>query len=63
MGLFSYIAAAGQEKFSGLLIYRSSEVVDGVMQYDFSGPIVFWISASVVSGILSVMTWKTKVCE
>ncbi len=60
VGIFSYIGAAFQEQVSGWLIERNSEMVDGVMKYDFSEPIMFWIGASVVSMILAAFLWKVR---
>jgi len=63
VGVFSYIATAIQENVSSCLIQKGSSVVEGVKHYDFSNAIIFWIGASVVSLLLSLMTWKAKVSE
>ncbi len=60
IGIFSYAAAALQENISGRLIERHMEVIDGVNHYDFSTPIVFWISASVVALCLSCTLWNAR---
>jgi OPA family sugar phosphate sensor protein UhpC-like MFS transporter len=62
VGVFSYIATALQENISAWLIKSGSTVVDGVItHYNFDKAIVFWIGASAVSVLLSLMTWKAKV--
>lgn len=61
VGVFSYIATAIQENVSAWLIKGGSTVVDGVTHYNFDRVIVFWLGASVVSMLLSLMTWKAKV--
>jgi OPA family sugar phosphate sensor protein UhpC-like MFS transporter len=61
VGVFSYVGAAIQERVSGILIDRGSTIVDGVRTYDFSNVIWFWISASVLSAILSATLWRVRV--
>ncbi|OVE80255.1 MFS transporter [bacterium I07] len=61
VGVFSYLGAAFQERISGHLIQKGMTVVDGVNQYDFSTPILFWIGSSIVSLLLAASLWKVKV--
>jgi OPA family sugar phosphate sensor protein UhpC-like MFS transporter len=63
IGVFSYIGAGLQDQISGFLIDKNSMLVDGVMQYDFSTVIVYWIGSSIVSMILASTLWKIKVRE
>jgi len=63
IGVFSYLAAATQERISGYLIEKGTTIIDGVRQYDFSSAIVFWVGASVVSLILATSLWNAKVSD
>ncbi|MFH0989410.1 MAG: MFS transporter [bacterium] len=63
IGVFSYLAAATQERISGFLIEKGTIVIDGVRHYDFSAAIVFWVGASVVSLILATSLWNAKVSD
>ena len=60
IGVFSYLAAATQDRISGHLIEQGTTIVDGVRVYDFSQAISFWIGASVVSLILSTTLWRVQ---
>ncbi len=60
VGIFSYIGAALQESISGYLIDKNSHMVDGVLVYDFTQPVMFWIAASSLSVILAASLWKVK---
>jgi MFS transporter, OPA family, sugar phosphate sensor protein UhpC len=60
IGIFSYIGAGIQENISGYLIQKGSSMVDGVLVYDFSDVIVFWIAASVVSMLLAATLWRVR---
>ena len=60
IGVFSYVAAATQERISGWLIQRGMVVVDGVRHYDFSTAIWFWIASSVVSLALTTTLWRVR---
>jgi len=61
IGVFSYIGAGLQDQISGFLIGSNSTLVDGVMQYDFSTVIIYWIGSSIISMILASTLWKIKV--
>ncbi len=63
VGVFSYVGAALQENISGILIERGMTVVDGVNQYDFTAPIIFWISSAVISIALGSVLWNAKTSE
>lgn len=63
IGVFSYLAAATQERISGYLIEQGTTIIEGVRQYDFSSAIVFWVGASVVSLILATSLWNAKVSD
>jgi OPA family sugar phosphate sensor protein UhpC-like MFS transporter len=60
IGVFSYVAAATQERISGWLIQRGMVMVDGVRHYDFSTAIWFWIASSVVSLVLTTTLWRVR---
>jgi len=60
IGVFSYVAAATQERISGYLIQRGMVLVDGVRHYDFSPAIGFWIASSVLSLILATTLWRVR---
>jgi OPA family sugar phosphate sensor protein UhpC-like MFS transporter len=63
IGVFSYLAAATQERISGLLIEKGTTIIEGVRHYDFSAVIIFWAGASVVSLILATSLWNAKVSD
>ena len=63
IGIFSYIGAALQEQASGWLIGRASQLVDGVMVYDFTIPRLFWVGMAVVSMLLAASLWNVKAEE
>ncbi|OHB48580.1 MAG: sugar phosphate sensor protein [Planctomycetes bacterium GWF2_41_51] len=63
IGIFSYIATALQEHISGYLIEKHSQIVDGVMKYDFSSAIIFWIGASLIATLLGLLVWNAKIEE
>ena len=58
IGLFSYIAASGQELVSASLIKITE--VDGVSKYDFSQAQYFWLAAGVISLLLALTVWNAK---
>jgi OPA family sugar phosphate sensor protein UhpC-like MFS transporter len=60
IGVFSYLAAATQERISGYLIERGITIVEGVRLYDFSSVIWFWIGSSVISMILATTLWRAR---
>jgi MFS transporter, OPA family, sugar phosphate sensor protein UhpC len=60
IGVFSYVAAATQERVSGSLIQHGMVVVDGVRHYDFSTAIWFWVASSIVSLILATTLWRVR---
>ena len=60
IGVFSYVAAATQERISGYLIEQGTTFVDGVRHYDFSHVIWFWIGSSVISLILASSLWRVR---
>jgi MFS transporter, OPA family, sugar phosphate sensor protein UhpC len=63
IGVFSYIAAAIQERISGYLIRQGTTLVDGVRHYDFSNAVLFWLATSVVSLILAAFLWHAKTSD
>jgi len=60
IGVFSYLAAATQDRISGYLIEQGTTLVDGVRLYDFSTVIWFWVGSSVVSLLLSATLWRVR---
>lgn len=63
IGVFSYLGAGIQDKISGILIEQGTSVIDGVKQYDFSSPVIFWIGSSIMSVILAASLWRVKVSD
>lgn len=63
IGVFSYLAAATQERISGYLIQKGTTIIEGVRHYDFSTVIIFWVGASVVSLVLATSLWNAKVSD
>lgn len=61
IGVFSYLGAGIQELISGYLVGAGTTMVDGVRQYDFTLPILFWIGASILSMLLAACLWKVRV--
>lgn len=60
LGLFSYIGAAAQDWISGSLIAAGRIEIDGLVTYDFTRVIFFWIGAAVVSLVLATLVWNIK---
>ncbi len=71
IGIFSYLGAGMQDYISGKLIYDSeikfsfpsAEQQFDVFFYNYDKPIVFWISASVLSLALASLLWKVKTAD
>jgi OPA family sugar phosphate sensor protein UhpC-like MFS transporter len=63
VGIFSYMGAGIQDKISGILIEQGTTIVDGIRQYDFSAPVIFWIGSSILSVILAASLWRVKITE
>ncbi|MFH0881925.1 MAG: MFS transporter [bacterium] len=63
IGVFSYLAAATQERISGYLIQKGMTLVEGVRYYDFTTVIYFWVGASIISLILATSLWNAKYSE
>ena len=63
IGVFSYLGAAMQERLSGYLIQKGMTVIDGVRHYDFQGPILFWLSTSIISMVLAASLWRVKASD
>jgi len=61
IGVFSYVAAAIQERISGHLIEKGTTIIEGIRHYDFSIPILYWIGSSILSLILAGSLWRAKV--
>lgn len=62
IGFISYIAAAVQEKLSGMFLNSHMTVLaDGSRHFrDWSGPIVLWIGGSIASALLAATLWRVK---
>jgi len=58
IGGFSYLGAAIQDTVSGTLIDNTKTVVGGVATYSFDSVFIFWISATVVSLLLTFLVWN-----
>lgn len=63
IGVFSYLGAGIQDQISGILIEQGTTMVEGVLYYDFSSVVIFWIGASIVSLILAASLWRTKITD
>lgn len=63
IGVFSYIGAGLQDQISGYLVERGSTVVNGVVTYDFTQVVIYWIGASILSMVLAATLWRAKVRE
>ncbi len=61
VGVFSYLAAALQEKVSGHLIQKAMLVEHGVRTYDFTPAIIFWLGSSVLSLLLAATLWRVRI--
>ena len=61
IGVFSYMGAGIQDQISGMLIEQGTTIIDGVRHYDFTGAITFWLGGSVLSLLLALSLWNTKV--
>jgi OPA family sugar phosphate sensor protein UhpC-like MFS transporter len=61
VGFVSYVGATLQEMLSGRLLHASTLVLpDGTRQFDFSGPILVWVGASVASMLLAATLWRVE---
>ncbi len=60
IGLFSYMAAAGQDLLSGYLINAYKTMVDGKTIYNFAPAATVWIAAAILSFIFAAMVWNVK---
>jgi OPA family sugar phosphate sensor protein UhpC-like MFS transporter len=60
IGVFSYVAAATQERISGYLIQRGTTIVGGIRHYDFTAPIWLWIGSSALSLLLAATLWRVR---
>ncbi|MDZ7271383.1 MAG: MFS transporter [candidate division KSB1 bacterium] len=58
VGVFSYIAAAVQERVSGHLIQKAMVVSEGVRTYHFTPAILFWLASSTLSLLLAATLWR-----
>ena len=63
IGVFSYLGAAMQERLSGYLIQKGMTIIEGVRHYDFQGPILFWLSTSIISMVLAASLWRVKASD
>ncbi len=60
VGVFSYIGAGSQEFVSGALIESGMTKIDGVVHYDFTQAVLFWVGSSVVSMLLAASLWSIR---
>ncbi len=58
VGIMSYLAAGIQDIASGYLIETNKSIIDGVTLYDFGSISIFWISAAIISVLLTLFTWN-----
>lgn len=61
IGVFSYLAAATEERVSGTLIQHGTTLVGGVRHYNFHAAVAFWLGSSVLSLVLASSLWWAKV--
>ena len=57
VGMASYIGAGLQDIVSGHLIEQDKKIAGGILDYDFQSASVFWIAASVISFLLTLLIW------
>jgi len=61
IGIFSYVGAALQEQFSGVLIEAGMTLgPDGQRLYDFGPVIWFWLGSALVSMLLAATLWRVR---
>jgi len=61
IGMFSYIGAAIQDTITGALLNRTAVVLEnGQKLHDFDGAMIFWISCSGLSVLLTLTVWRAK---
>ena len=63
VGIFSYVGAAIQENISATLISKNIQMVQDTRIYSFDDVILFWVGSSVISLLLAVSLWNTKVTK
>jgi OPA family sugar phosphate sensor protein UhpC-like MFS transporter len=63
VGIFSYLGAAIQENISATLISKNIQMVQDTRIYNFDDVILFWVGSSVISLLLAVSLWNTKVTK
>lgn len=63
VGIASYAGAAIQDLVSGFTIQTGKSMVDGVVHYNFSAVIWFWIASAILSAIFALTIWNAKVKE
>jgi OPA family sugar phosphate sensor protein UhpC-like MFS transporter len=60
IGIASYVGAGIQDILSGYLMGHNKALINGIMTYDFTKVIFFWIGSSVLSFLLVLLVWNAK---
>jgi len=60
IGIASYVGAGIQDILSGYLMGHNKVLINGIMTYDFTKVIFFWIGSSVLSFLLVLLVWNAK---
>jgi OPA family sugar phosphate sensor protein UhpC-like MFS transporter len=60
IGIASYIGAGIQDILSGYLMGQNKVIVNGIVTYDFTKVILFWIGSSIMSFLLVLLVWNAK---
>ncbi len=63
VGIASYIGAALQDFISGIAIQGGKTELDGVIHYDFSWVVWFWIGSAILSVLCVLTIWNVKYQE
>lgn len=63
VGIASYVGAALQDFISGMAIQNGKTELDGVIQYDFSWVVWFWIGSALLSVLCVLTIWNVKYQE
>jgi OPA family sugar phosphate sensor protein UhpC-like MFS transporter len=60
IGIASYFGAGLQDLLSGYLFEHSKTILNGVTTYNFTSITIFWIGASILSMLLTLLVWNAK---
>jgi OPA family sugar phosphate sensor protein UhpC-like MFS transporter len=60
IGIASYTGAGIQDLLSGYLFEHSKTILNGTTTYNFTNITIFWIGASILSILLTLLVWNAK---